>query len=53
MLNECLSAQLLGYGTDSVPNPPYIDTAREMLGVPCNKICSPTKRIEPLGRHIR
>ena len=25
-LNECLAAHLVGYGTNSVPNPPYIDS---------------------------
>jgi hypothetical protein len=24
--NECLTARLVGYGTNGVPNPPYIDS---------------------------
>jgi len=24
--NECLAAHLVGYGTNHVPNPPYIDS---------------------------
>jgi hypothetical protein len=25
LFNECLAARLAGYGTNGVPNPPYID----------------------------